>query len=218
MDDVESAVLTRPAKDDRREAIVEIAKRAFIEFGYSGTSMNCIAARVGGSKATLYNYFKSKEELLIAVVGKKCEQISEMLSAAAIESHGDLRAALTHFGEHFVELLVSDESIGFYRVVIGECSRFPEIGQAIYHAGLQQNQGRIADFLAGARDTGQLRADMDETVAAEQFTELCLAGIQRRKLWNVVANPSAKQIRENVANAVSTFMRAYGSEPADRAT
>ncbi|HEY1637564.1 MAG TPA: TetR/AcrR family transcriptional regulator [Rhizomicrobium sp.] len=210
---MESAVLTKPAKDDRREAIVEIAKRAFIEFGYAGTSMSCIAARVGGSKATLYNYFKSKEELLIAVVGKKCEQISEMLNAAAIESHGDLRAALTHFGDHFVELLLSNESIGFYRVVIGECSRFPEIGQAIYNAGLQQNQGRIAEFLAGARDAGQLRADMDTTVAAEQFMELCLAGIQRRKLWNVTPNPSAEEIHENVANAISVFMRAYGIEP-----
>jgi hypothetical protein len=53
---------------------------------------------------------------------------------------------------------------------------------------------------------------MDAGVAAEQFTELCLAGIQRRKLWNVTPNPSAKDIRENVANAVSTFMRAYGAE------
>jgi AcrR family transcriptional regulator len=208
-----AARLARTDRDERRETILQIAHAAFLEDGYAATSMSSIAARVGGSKATLYNYFKSKEELLIAVVGKKCEQISEMLNAAAIESHGDLRAALTHFGDHFVELLLSNESIGFYRVVIGECSRFPEIGQAIYNAGLQQNQGRIAEFLAGARDAGQLRADMDTTVAAEQFMELCLAGIQRRKLWNVTPNPSAEEIHENVANAISVFMRAYGIEP-----
>jgi TetR/AcrR family transcriptional repressor of mexJK operon len=203
---------SRDAKDDRRDAIVEIAKRAFIEFGYAGTSMSCIAARVGGSKATLYNYFKSKEELLIAVVGRKCEQISEMLNAAAIESHGNLRAALTHFGEHFVELLLSDESIGFYRVVIGECSRFPEIGQAIYHTGMRQNQSRIAEFLSRAQEAGQLRPDMDPCVAAEQFTELCLAGIQRRKLWNAAPHPTVEEIRANVANALSVFMRAYGRD------
>ena len=69
------------------------------------------------------------------------------------------------------------------------------------------------EFLAGARDAGQLRADMDTTVAAEQFMELCLAGIQRRKLWNVTPNPSAEEIHENVANAISVFMRAYGIEP-----
>jgi AcrR family transcriptional regulator len=207
----ETSLCARPPKDERREAIVEIAKRAFIEFGYAGTSMSCIAARVGGSKATLYNYFKSKEELFDAVVGRKCEQISEMLCAAAMESHGDLRAALTHFGEHYLELLLSDESIGFYRVVIGECARVPEIGQTIYNAGVRQSHSRIAEFLARVKETGQLRADANVSVAAEQFTELCTAGIHRRRLWNVAPDPSVSDIHTNVANAVDTFMRAYGT-------
>ena len=145
-----------------------------------------------------------------AVVGRKCEQISEMLSAAAMESHGELRAALTHFGQHYLEFLLSDESIGFYRVVIGECARVPEIGQTIYKAGVHQSQGRIAEFLARAKEAGQLRADADPTVAAEQFTELCTAGLHRRRLWNVTPDPSGDDIRTNVANAVDTFMRAYG--------
>jgi TetR/AcrR family transcriptional repressor of mexJK operon len=201
----------RAPRDERREAIVQIAKQAFLEFGYAGTSMSCIAARVGGSKATLYNYFKSKEELLIAVVEKKCEQIAAFITAAELESHGDLRAALTNFGEHFVEYLLSDEQIGFYRLAIGECSRFPEIGQAIYSAGIRRNQSHMAELLEHAKQAGQLRRDADVSVAAEQFNELCLAGIHRRRLWNVTPNPSTDEIRANVANAVSTFMRAYGA-------
>ena len=206
---MESALLTKPAKDDRRDAIVEIAKQAFLEFGYAGTSMNCIASRLGGSKGTLYNYFKSKEELLTAVVENKCDQIAAFLSAAEMDSQGDLRAALTDFGEHFVEFLVREDSIGFYRLSIGECARFPEIGQAIYRAGISRTQGRMAELLQHAKEAGQLRSDADVNVAAEQFTELCLAGVHRRRLWNVPPSPTAHGIRTNVANAVDTFMRAY---------
>lgn len=207
----DTAPCGRPARDERREAIVEIAKRAFLEFGYAGASMSCIAARVGGSKATLYNHFKSKEELLIAVVERKCDQIAGFLSAAELESHGNLRAALTNFGEHFVEYLLSEDSIGFYRLVIGECSRFPEIGEAIYNAGLKQNQNRMAELLEHAKEAGQVRSDADVNMAAEQFNELCLAGMQRRRLWNVTPCPTRDEIRTNVKNAVDAFMRAYGA-------
>ena len=207
---MESAETTRPGKDERRDAIVAIAKQIFLEQGYAGTSMSEIAARVGGSKATLYNYFKSKEELFIAMVEKKCGDISAMLNAAEMESGGDLRATLTNFGDHFVAYLLTDESVGFHQLSIGECARVPEIGQTIYRSGLMQTQDRIAALLEHARQEGRLRADADVRVAAEQFTELCLAGLHRRRLWNVTPCPSQDEIRTNVANAVDTFMRAYG--------
>src|ERR1043165_4656509 len=211
MADMESVSLTKPGKDDRRDAIIAIAKQAFLEFGYAGTSMSCIAARVGGSKGTLYNHFKSKEELFVAVVEKKCQQIQTLLNKAEIESGGDLRGALTRFGEHFLELILSDESIATFRLTNAETERFPELGQALYNSGVRQNQRRMAEFLAHAKDAGQLRRDVDLTIAAEQFSELCLAGIHRRRLWNVTPTPTDEDIRSNVANAVSTFMRAFGA-------
>ena len=56
------------ARDQRREAILNVAREVFFEQGYSAASMSTIAARLGGSKGTLYNYFKSKEELFEAQV------------------------------------------------------------------------------------------------------------------------------------------------------
>ena len=52
----------------RRDAIVDAAAELFQECGYERASMNELARRLGGSKATLYNYFPSKESLLVAVV------------------------------------------------------------------------------------------------------------------------------------------------------
>jgi len=210
---LETAVAPKAGKDDRRDAIIAIAREAFAADGYAGTSMSSIAARLGGSKGTLYSYFKSKEELFIAVVQKKCEKIQNLLNAAEMESGGDLRATLTNFGEHFVELILSDESIATFRLATAECARFPEIGRAIYSSGVRQNHDRMAEFLTHAKEQGQLRGDADMNVAAEQFLDLCLTGIHRRRLWNVMAKPTRQEIRTNVANAVMTFMRAFGVEP-----
>ena len=207
----EASAAAKPGRDDRRDAIVAIAKEVFTTNGYAGTSMSNVAARVGGSKATLYSYFKSKEELFEAVVGLKCQQIERLLNEAQIESGGDLRAALTHFGEHFLELILSEEMITTHRLTIAEAARFPEIGRTIYNSGVLPNQRRMAAFMEQAKEKGQLRSDADVTVAAEHFSDLCLSGIHRRCLWNVAPPPTQKEIRNNVARAVDTFMRAFAA-------
>ena len=53
--------------------------------------------------------------------------------------------------------------------------------------------------------------DADTVVATEQFFDLCLAGIHRRRLWNITRHPTESEMRANVANAVNTFMRAFGA-------
>ena len=201
----------RCGRDDKREAILRTALEAFLAEGYAETSMSSVAAKVGGSKATLYNYFKSKEELFAAVVERKCEQIRKLLNEAEIQGGGDLKATLTNFGEHFVELLLSDDSIGTFRLATAEATRFPEIGRAIYNSGVRQNQHRMTELLEHAREAGRLRSDADVTCAAEQFLDLCLTGLHRRRLWNVTPCPSREEIRANVERAVTTFMRAFAA-------
>jgi TetR/AcrR family transcriptional repressor of mexJK operon len=207
----EASAAAKAGKDDRRDAIVAIAKEVFAANGYAGTSMSNIAARVGGSKGTLYSYFKSKEELFTAAIEKKCEKIQNLLNEAQIESGGDLRVALTHFGERFVQLILNVESVATFRLATAEAARFPEIGHAIYNSGVLQNQRRMAEFLERAIETGQLRSDTDALVAAEQFCDLCLSGLHRRCLWNVPPWPNTEEIQANVERAVATFMRAYAA-------
>ena len=55
-------------RETTRSEILQIAGDMFLDVGFAGTSMSAIAARLGGSKGTLYNYFESKEELLEAFV------------------------------------------------------------------------------------------------------------------------------------------------------
>src|SRR5215469_11107284 len=154
------------AKDERREAIVSIAHEAFLSNGYSATSMSQIAAKLGGSKGTLYNYFSSKEELFAAVVGRKCEQFLAALYDAEVEGV-ELREALMHAAERIIQLATSDDTIKTYRLVVGEGTRFPEIGRTVFASGPMRGRQQMQKFLTHAKHAGQLRADADVELAAE---------------------------------------------------
>ena len=98
-----------PSRKDRKRAeIVAIAGDLFFKEGYAGTSMSQIAAAVGGSKQTLYNYFQSKEELLLAVVRDVVEMNPAEYDLAGPPS--DFRAWLTqlrlrdHAGAHHLQV------------------------------------------------------------------------------------------------------------------
>ncbi|MFX0050020.1 MAG: TetR/AcrR family transcriptional regulator [Candidatus Hermodarchaeota archaeon] len=59
----------------RRDAIIKIAEEFFISQGYEHTMVEKIAEKAGYSKATIYNYFDSKEDLFIAVESKVFENL-----------------------------------------------------------------------------------------------------------------------------------------------
>src|ERR1700691_2329411 len=108
---MEAEILSPPARtgrDEKRDAILRIALESFLTDGYAATSMSSIAAKVGGSKATLYNYFCSKEELFSTVIGEKCKDFHDLLFES--EPHdADIRTALIRIGERMIRLVVSDE-------------------------------------------------------------------------------------------------------------
>ncbi len=199
----------RTGRDERREAILKIAHEAFLADGYSGTSMSSIAARVGGSKATLYNYFPSKEELFRAVVQGRCDEVAGLLDQGRLEG-GDFRTTLTRFGARFLPLVLSDEFIATYRMMIGEAARFPEIGQTFYEAGPRQGMRRVGEFMAEGIKSGDLR-DEDPDMMAQYFLDLCMSDLHHRRLWNAKPDPTSEEIDANVARAVMIFMAAFGA-------
>src|ERR1700749_1891570 len=106
-------------RGQRREAILNVAREVFFEEGYAAASMSSIAARLGGSKGTLYNYFKSKEELFEAHINDRCCCNAESIFAFPMEG-ADARAVLTDLGERFLRLVLSDDGTHFYSLVVAE--------------------------------------------------------------------------------------------------
>src|SRR6201987_3950399 len=79
-----SRVRTRPTRDDTRDKLFEAAARVFEEQGIGGASIEAIAAAAGFTRGAFYSNFKSKDELIIAML--------EDHVAQSIRRNLDLRA------------------------------------------------------------------------------------------------------------------------------
>jgi AcrR family transcriptional regulator len=94
-----------PDYEQRREAIVGQAADLFARDGFRGSSINDLASACGVSKALLYHYFPSKEDILHAVMASHLDLLLEDAAQAAA-SEGDaedrLRRLLHGFMGHYV--------------------------------------------------------------------------------------------------------------------
>lgn len=203
-----NVVIAPPKRDLKREAILSIALQVFLKEGYAAASMSTIAARLGGSKGTLYNYFRSKGDLFAAVIQNQTDLYQDQLFDVQDQ---DLRSYLVELGRRFARLMIGEDVIALHRIVVAEAVRFPEIGQALYEAGPKRGRKRLEVYFCKAMEEGRMKPG-DPERAAEQAIELCLAGLYRRRLWNVGPVPTEEEIEANVQAGVSTFMAAYGAE------
>jgi AcrR family transcriptional regulator len=195
-------------RDARREAILDVARDVFLEEGFAAASMATIANRLGGSKGTLYNYFKSKDELFVAYVRRLCAwQREAMFGLFADEP--DVRSALTTLGSTYLTIVLSDNNQQNWRLIVGESQRAPEIGQAFYEAGPQSGAELLGAFLYEARRKGLLTLD-DPIHAAHQFIALCQNRLMKARLCNAIGEPTSAEIDREVATAVNVFLAAYG--------
>jgi len=67
-------VRTRPTRDDTREALFEAAARVFEQDGIGGASIEAIAAEAGFTRGAFYSNFRSKDELIFAMLEDHVEQ------------------------------------------------------------------------------------------------------------------------------------------------
>jgi AcrR family transcriptional regulator len=203
-----AALQTR--RDERREGILDVARDCFLAEGYAATSMSTIAARLGGSKGTLYNYFKNKEDLFAAVMQRQCAELAETLFDVQSLSSG-MAARLKHFARNFLQRLMDPNSVALHRLVMGEGGRFPEIGRVFYESGPKVVMSRIAGFLEDDMKAGRLRR-ADPAVAAQQLKDLAISGVYWPRLWGVLDDFSEADAEAQADVAVAPFLRAYAPE------
>jgi AcrR family transcriptional regulator len=70
-----SRVRTRPTRDETCDKLFEAAARVFEDQGIGGASIEAIAAAAGFTRGAFYSNFKSKEELIIAMLEDHVEQM-----------------------------------------------------------------------------------------------------------------------------------------------
>lgn len=195
-----------PAK---RRQILEGAREVFRAAGFDGASMGAIAKAAGVSKGTLYVYFGSKEALFEALTLAERGDLAEALFQLD-EDDPDVRAVLTRLGESLLAVMITPQHMSSVRMVIGASDKFPTFGQAFYAAGPRLGTDRLRTYLDRQVAAGRL-AVPDTDLAAEQFLNLCSAGILKKLLFAVADNVDQAARARNVTGAVDVFLAAYAA-------
>src|SRR5208282_553715 len=141
--------------ESKRQAILKGAAEVFQEVGFERASMSDIRARIGGSKATLYNYFPSKEKLFFEVMYQAKALELGAIPAALNPNTDDLKQELAHFGQRLVPALYSPEAIAIRRLAIAELGH-SNIGKIVYEGSMVPIEKQVAEFLRRAMKRGLL--------------------------------------------------------------
>ncbi|MHA1951320.1 MAG: TetR/AcrR family transcriptional regulator [Candidatus Thorarchaeota archaeon] len=94
------AIRLERVRRQRRQAIIDVARKFFIEYGYDEAMVDKIALEAGYTKVTIYNYFQSKDDLFVAVVAEVYEKLFETMDTHL--KHEDVTYELRSMGEAYV--------------------------------------------------------------------------------------------------------------------
>ncbi len=154
--------------DARRTRILNIALQEFAENGYRGTSLARIAERAELTQAGLLHHFRSKQELLVAVLDLRDRMDAEHLQLGELPLGGKAALAkLTELAEHNRKI---PGLVQLFTVLTGEAvtNDHPAHGWAQDRYATLRS-GLTASLEAGVAG-GELRADLDaHAVAAQVF-------------------------------------------------
>ncbi len=205
--------LARSSPDERRDHIIAVAAVAFADEGYGATSMSTIAARLGGSKATLYKYFPSKEGLFEAVMQQRCERVLAPLRDLRSSAGTDLESLLVEFGVHFLTKIYEPGALDVHRLIQSEGGRFPELAEAFFRAGPNNVLDELRATLERFAQGGQIGCD-DLTLAAGQFLGMLRGDRHWRFTAGLLPAPDADEIAREVRHAARIFVAGLAPRPA----
>lgn len=196
----------RPKDLGKRAAILEAAKALFIEQGYTGVSMDTIAAQAGVSKLTVYSHFGDKETLFSEAVQSKCiEMLPDALFVA--DADGPLRDQLIGIGLAFFELITSDAAISIQRMMMAP-ETDERLRELFWQAGPERTCEALADFLRARGERGELDIP-DYYLAGQQFLTLVKGEVHMHMMCGMPLSPVECDPLAHVTASIDFFLRAY---------
>jgi AcrR family transcriptional regulator len=187
--------MTEVTAVDTRDVIISAAFACFRTQGLSKTTIVDIARRADVSRSTFYEYFRDKETIVEACAEASSQRFYRNIVKAIDRQGGNslqdklVRAAVfvcqarqvvepeRYFDEDEVSVMMTKNS----EVLLRECCEF------------------FAPYLASAKVTGEIRRDLDVTLAAEWFS---------RMLFSLFTTPSPN-IDLHDDDAVARFVRPF---------
>jgi TetR/AcrR family transcriptional repressor of mexJK operon len=188
----------------RLARMLSAATELFLRDGYDKTSIDAILVRSGGSKATLYAYFPTKEDLFRAVI----DAVLADNRYPELKVSGDIRTVLTDFAVDRLHLIFSDRHRAVLRLIIAERERFPDLAQLYYERGPQRGHRLLVEYLGALKNAGSLSMD-DTEEAGEFFVGMLMHRWYKELLLLGAPTPSDAAIQQRAEHVVGRFLDAF---------
>lgn len=163
----------RMPRADRMRQMIEVAEQVFSERGYAAASMDEIAELVGVSKPMLYEYFNSKEGLLLACIRESravLREVTEQATVGAADAEDALRRGLLAFFVFIRERRQAWSLLRHEMALIGTPAA-DEVEET-----RRQQTDLIAALMSGHFDNG-------DDLKAEAAAEFVVGACERLAIW-----------------------------------
>lgn len=202
VDDGLSAVTPNSSRGRRRLArIIDAATQLFLRDGYAATSIEAVLEASGGSKATLYSYFSTKDELFRAVFKEAIRNEAQ----PTLNIAENPKAALVDFVVQAFAIMSSPRHRALLRLTVAERDRFPDLAKHYYDEWPLRNRRMLAEFFALLEQRQMLPVGTSEH-AADYFVGLIThPWLLESLLFGEDRLPSGEAVRAKAERAVERF-------------
>ncbi|TVU72912.1 MULTISPECIES: TetR/AcrR family transcriptional regulator [Cobetia] len=209
-----SATRASPRGEARRKRQLSVAREHFLEQGFAATSINDIARDAGGSLATLYRNFGSKEGLFLAVMQQEAKSVWALMDQQVSDGSRPAQA-LERFGMAILSLALQPRLIRLLRGLAFESGRTPELGRLFLENGPDVTRQRLADYLSQQVKKGTLPASGLGTQplnAANMLMGMLLSPLHIDALLGRPDRTDSMEIhRPHVQRCVRVFVAGFGA-------
>jgi TetR/AcrR family transcriptional repressor of mexJK operon len=194
--------------DEKLAVIIAAARRTFLARGYEGASMDSIALAAGVSKRTVYNRFRSKDELFAAAIDETCRRILPV-DLESIAPDLPVAQYMREMSRRFLKGLLEPEAIALRRIAAFEAARNPELGRTFLEHGPRLLARTCAPLLARLTERGALRVD-DPARAIWQLGALLTEPLHTEVLMGDAPRDLNAAIERQIDSGLTAFMKIYG--------
>ena len=178
--------------ESRHREIVDAARRCFLRNGFHQTTTDDICREASITPGGLYHYFRSKEDVISAVIKASAHEAVERLSALS-EAAANTRSSIRALAGAFTETMSDSETDGFTRLdvdVWAESLRNEKLAE-LTKEGWAVRRDWLRELINNAIDEGVYSREVDATGLANLIMSIWLGMRLGRLLWGEEFNPEA---------------------------
>lgn len=161
--------MARKADPNRRKAILDAAGQIFARKGYANARIIEVAEAASVGKGTIYEYFRSKEDLFFAVFEATMQGAEDTIAAIATASDEPFAERMRQLSDGMIQSWLGQLEMyalvmEFWSATASSPSR--ELFKAAFQKGYRDLRIVVGDLIEAARANGEISAEIDAQAVA----------------------------------------------------